>query len=264
MWAHSGSQEWGSIGFPHLQSEPACLTPADLPWSPITCSFAPVLRVWLPSLLARVCMVPPLPHLNGSDACELHFCCETNWHGQGAKRSLSAEPLLWSLAPSLTGETPSIAGCKGLPLLKWAFCSVKYLMKACCRWGLRRPQNLSASLLKCTAPWLCNKELRCAGSAGWVFGAPGAVCSLLLVRLALTFPEPAARRGADPARGCLLLLCRSICGFVISRMKPSFLLSSLDLPGFTLEHLCSFTLTGRNSEAPCDGNLPFTILPNSV
>lgn len=131
------------------------------------------------------------------------------------------------------------------------------------RWGLRRPQNLSASLLKYAAPWLCNKELRCAGSAGWVFRAPGAVCSLLLVRLALTFPEPAARRGADPAHGRLLLLCRSICGFVISRTKPSFLLSSLDLPGYTRAPL--FLHPHRaEQEAPCDGNLPFTILPNSV
>ena len=102
---------------------------------------------------------------------------------------------------SLVGYSPW--GLKGSDtteqlIFSFTFCSVKHFA-GMLQMRLVMPLNLLASLLECTAP--CSVIRR--------FGGPGEVGSLLLVRGALTFPEPTAQCGAAPACEHQRHLCRS-------------------------------------------------------
>lgn len=138
-------------------------------------------------------MVPPLPHLNGPDACELHFCLETNWHGQGVKQSRAGAAAVGPCSLFDWGNS-SFCWLQRLASFEVGFLLCEIFNEGVLQTGLEKASELLGLPSKVRCPWFCNQELRFAGSAGWCFGAPEALCSLLLVRLALTFPEPAAWR----------------------------------------------------------------------
>lgn len=73
-----------------------------------------------------------------------------------------------------------------------AFCSLKYLMKACCRPGKGRSQNRLASLLKQAALGSVTKSPEALGGLVVGFGSTGRGVPAPVVRLALAFLPPAA------------------------------------------------------------------------
>lgn len=81
------------------------------------------------------------------------------------------------------GETRSVAGRHGFPSSVEVGSVLREIFnEGVLQAGLRRRLNLLACLLKGTAPRFCNKEPRCAGSAGSGFPAPCEACPRLLVR----------------------------------------------------------------------------------
>lgn len=122
------------------------------------------------------------------------FCFEANWdHGRGGQKEKKKKG---TESYAATGHSPNSSlqpqQLRRALAFEVAFCSLKYLMKACCRPGKGRSLNLLASLLKQACPGFCNKEPRSTGRAGgglWEHrgGVPAPV-----VRLALAFLPPAA------------------------------------------------------------------------
>jgi hypothetical protein len=131
-------------------------------------------------------------------------------------------------------------------------------MKARGRQGSRRSLNLLACLLKCTAPGSVTKSQK-LWEGWWGIWGCWEACLQLLVRSALAFLPPAV---LTPFSGDLIVPAAAASGFVISRMKHSFLLSLAFPPSLLWAWTPLFRgCMGQTTGTPCDVIFLFAVLP---